>query len=165
MGVSTIDGTLEEAVLKRVRRNLRVYERLTFRLNDGTTKSVGKAIVEAPVAEKLLPGTRGRFYLYTAIDHRGVHGVRDEAGQATFAYPTNNEKAMLVIMPLMLLWVLVGIFLLGGLPILATIVLLISVPAYFLYRNTRVEAQRQFDADSAYRTPSPNVGAEATAGA
>lgn len=166
MGVSTIDGTLEEAVLKRVRRNMRVYERLTFRLRDGTSKSVAKAIVDEKVADKLLPGTSGRFYLYTAIDHRGVHGVRDAAGQATFAYPKNNEKALLIVIPLMALWVVAALVLAGGIPIWPSLVLIISVPAYFLYRNTRVQATRQFDSDTGYSAaPSTALAAEPAVGA
>ena len=162
MGVSTIDGTLEEAVLKRVRRNLRIYERLTFRLADGTTRSVAKAIVDAPVAERLVPGTSGRFYLYTAIDHRGVHGVRDAQGNAACSYPTNNEKALLVVTPIMLLMIVVMLVVRGGLMILPTLVLLISIPFFFVYRNTRLEARRQFEADSGYAPPAALGAAPAT---
>ena len=168
MGVSTIDGTLEEAVLKRVRRNLRVYERLTFRLRDGTTKSVGKSIVDAPVAERLVPGTSGRFYLFTAIDHRGVHGIRDSAGQSVFGFPTNNEKATLWIIPVML--VLIALMLMiERIPGLAVLALIISVPAYFFYRHTRLEATKQFEADAAFRAPASSTtappAAEPAAGA
>lgn len=161
MGVSTIDGTLEEAVLKRVRRNIRIYERLTFRLRDGSSKSVAKAVVDAPVAEKLLPGTSGRFYLYTAIDHRGVHGVRSDSGGSVFGYPKNNEKIMLVMIPLLTLWVGAALIFLGGIPILPSIILVLSVPFFFLYRNTRLQAQRQFDSDSGYApaaAPPPLAG-------
>ena len=163
MGVSTIDGTLEEAVLKRVRRNLRVYERLTFRLADGTTRSIAKPIVDQALAAHLMPGTSGRFYLYTAIDHRGIHGVRDAEGRAAFSYPTNNEKALLIVMPILLLWIVVALVLQGGIPIFGTLVLVISLPFYFLYRKTRMEARRQFETDTAYR-PSSAPLAEQAAG-
>ena len=52
-----------------------------FRLDDGSTKTWAKAVVMNNVADLLKPGTRGRFYLYTAIDHRGVHGVRTDDGR------------------------------------------------------------------------------------
>ena len=157
MGVSTIDGTLEEAVLKRVRRNLRVYERLTFRLHDGTAKSIAKAVVDGPVAEKLLPGTSGRFYLYTAIDHRGVHGIRDSSGQATFAYPMNNEKAMLVVIPMMVVMIAL-LLMIDKIQGLAVIVLLISIPGYFFYRNTRIQATKQFQGDTGYSAGAAGAG-------
>ena len=69
MGVSTIDCTLEEVHLKTARRNVRVYKQLKFRLTDGRERTVVKAIVDAEVAEALLPGTSGRFYLFQQIDH------------------------------------------------------------------------------------------------
>ena len=165
MGVSTIDGTLEEAVLKRVRRNIRVFERLTFRLRDGTTKSVAKAVVDAPVAERLVPGTSGRFYLYTAIDHRGVHGVRADDGQSVYGYPKNNEKIMLVMIPLLTAWVAAALVFLGGIPILPSIILVLSVPFYFIYRNTRLQAQRQYEGDSAPPSAAPPLAAEPAVGA
>ena len=166
MAVSTIDGTLEEAVLKRVRRNLRVYERLTFRQRDGTTKSIAKAVVDAPVAEKLLPGTSGRFYLYTAIDHRGVHGIRDSSGQSVFSYPMNNEKAMMIIIPLMVVMIAL-LLMIGKISGLSLIALLISIPGYFFYRNTRIQATKQFQADSGYGggAQGPGLTAEPAAGA
>lgn len=165
MGVSTIDGTLEEAVLKRVRRNIRIFERLTFRLRDGTTKSVAKAVVDAPVADRLVPGTSGRFYLYTAVDHRGVHGVRADDGQSVFGYPKNNEKIMLVMIPLLTVWILIGIAMIQDAPLLPTILLLLSIPFYFLYRSTRLQAQRQYEADSARAPSAPPLAAEPAVGA
>lgn len=166
MGVSTIDGTLEEAVLKRVRRNLRVYERLTFRLRDGTTKSVAKAVVDGPVADKLLPGTSGRFYLFTAIDHRGIHGIRDASGREVFSFPGNNEKAMLFIIPVMVVMIAL-MLLIDRLHWLAILTLIISIPGYFFYRNTRIQATRQFQADSGYGggTQGPGLTPEPAAGA
>ena len=38
------------------------------------------------------PGTSGRFYLYTAIDHRGIHGVRDDEGRSAFAFPRSTKR-------------------------------------------------------------------------
>ncbi|HEV2866065.1 MAG TPA: hypothetical protein VGX37_06085 [Allosphingosinicella sp.] len=163
MAVYTIDGTLEEAVLKRVRRNLRVYERLTFRQRDGTTKSIAKAVVDARVAERLLPGTSGRFYLYTAIDHRGVHGIRDDSGRAIFGYPMNNEKAMIWTIPIMVVMIAL-LMMVGKIPLLAVLALIISVPAFFFYRRTRMEATKQFQGDSGYAA-SPGAAAEPVLGA
>jgi hypothetical protein len=97
MAVSYIDGTLEQAELKRAPLNLRIYKQLTFRLRDGRERTILKAIVDAKVAALLEPGVSGRFYLFTAPDHRGVHGIRDDQGRAVFAFPRNNERAMLIV--------------------------------------------------------------------
>ena len=39
MGVSIIEGTVESANLKRARRNVRVYDPIVFKLDDGSTKT------------------------------------------------------------------------------------------------------------------------------
>ena len=48
------------------------------------------------VADALKPGTRGRFYLYTAIDHRGIHGVRTADGREIYGFGKQNEIISLV---------------------------------------------------------------------
>jgi hypothetical protein len=60
MATSTIDGTVEEAVLKRRRNQGSFYERIKFRLDDGSTRTWAKAHVMNNVADLLVPGTRGR---------------------------------------------------------------------------------------------------------
>jgi hypothetical protein len=147
MAVSTIDGTLESAVLKRVRGKVRVYERLTFKLADGSAKSIAKAIVHQDVAAALVPGTTGRFYLFTTIDQRGVHGVRDDKGHSVFAYSKMNETAMLWTTGISVLLVLIWL-LQDKLSILGVILFVLSIPGYFLYRKVRLEAERQFQADN-----------------
>jgi hypothetical protein len=146
MATSIIDGTLEAADLKRVRGKTRVYSSLTFRLRDGSPKSIAKAIVHEDVAALLEPGTSGRFYLYTAIDHRGIHGVRDDRGRSAFAVSRVNEYAMLWTMVVGA--VLIGLYLTDDkISIWGVLCIVLGVPLYFLYRNTRTEATRQYERD------------------
>lgn len=146
MATSIIDGTLEAADLKRVRGKTRVYSSLTFRLRDGSPKSIAKAIVHEDVAALLEPGTSGRFYLYTAIDHRGMHGVRDDRGRSVFAISKVNEYAMLWTMVIGI--VLVGLYLTDDkISIWGLLCIVLGVPLYFLYRQTRAEATRQYERD------------------
>jgi len=148
MAVSTIDGTLEEVVLKKVRGKNRIYERLTFRLADGGTKSLAKSIVHQDLGPLIEPGISGRFYLYTAIDHRGIHGVRASDGREGFVFGKANETAML-------LTVVVGIALIAvnlamdRLSIWGVLLIILGIPGYFLYRSTRVQATRQYEGDGA----------------
>lgn len=148
MAVSTIDGTLEAAELKKVRQNARIYSRLTFRLRDGSQKTVEKAIVDAKVAERLEPGVSGRFYLYQAIDHRGVHGVREDGGRTAFAYSKLNERAMLVTAVVGLVIGFLYVSVLDRFSLWSPILIALGGIGYFLYRNTRLEAERQFAADN-----------------
>ena len=148
MAVSIIDVTIEAMVLKKVRQNVRVYETITFRLDGGGSQSVAKAIVEGKVAERLEPGVGGRFYLYKAIDHRGIHGLRDKEGRAVFGYSSMNERAMLVAITIGLVLTILYVALLDKLSLWGPLLVVLGVPGYFLYRGTRVEAESQFRADN-----------------
>jgi hypothetical protein len=156
MGVSILDGTIEEAVLKRSIRNIRVFHHVRFRLRDGGTKSIAKPVVDASVAHLLQPGASGRFYLYTSIDQRGIHGVRADHGHAAFGFPKNNEIAMLVVLIINLVWVGITLGTLAAAPILGTILVLLSGPYYLYLNKLRHDAKRQFDGDSHY-APAPSA--------
>jgi hypothetical protein len=150
MGVSVIDGTIEEVVLRRRRKLGSVYDRVVFRLDDGSTKTWGKSVVWNEVADHLKPGLRGRFYLYTAIDHRGIHGIRTAGGQEVYGFGKVNEIVSIVIFVTMALLVAISVATMGDAPLLATILLVLSIPMYILYRGTRVQAERQFRADTGF---------------
>ncbi|HEX8643025.1 MAG TPA: hypothetical protein VF702_03835 [Allosphingosinicella sp.] len=161
MGTRTIDGTLEAVWLKRRRAGAAVYDRMQFRLADGRAVTVGKSVVGAAVADRLVPGTSGRFYLYEAIDHKGLHGVRDASGGAVYAFPTVNETAMAVVASLNLAWLAASVALADKVPLLPLFVTLIAVPGYFLYRATRMAARRQFENDAGYQAAAADSAAAA----
>lgn len=163
MGVSTIDGTIESIELGRKALKVRIFKRITIKLPDGTSRSLGKSLVHEDLAEHLQPGTSGRFYTFTAIDHRGVHGIRGADGLELLAFPRNNEVLMLFTIALLALWMTVAQVTSGGVPVLALILMVLSIPAYFLYRATRSEAERQFRVDAA-PAPAP-AAAEPAVGA
>ena len=165
MGVSIVDGTIEEAVPGRKAMGVRFFKRIVFRLADGGTKTVLKPIVHSQLAGHLQPGTSGRFYLYAAIDHRGLHGLRDDKGHALMHFPRNNEIGSLIAALLMGLWVGAALVSVGGIPILPGILVVLSVPAFFLYRNTRIEAERQFARDQDPAKPTPAAAPEPAVGA
>ena len=153
MATTIIDGTIEEAVIKRRRKLGSVFTRILFRLDDGTTKTWAKAVAANDVADALKPGTRGRFYLYTAMDHRGIHGLRTADGREIYGFGKQNEIVSLVIFVVSALTVGLSVMALGDAPLLAAILLVLSVPMYFLYRRTRVQAEGQFQGDAGYRPP------------
>ena len=152
MGVSIVDGTIEEAVLKKARSNLRIYQYIKFRLPGGETMTVAKPIVDQSVAALLEPGTSGRFYLFTQIDHRGIHGVRTSDGREVGHFPKNNEKGMIFvgIAGLVMLAVSFAIDRING---WGLICVLLGFPGYVLYRSTRSIAERQFAEDGNRRVP------------
>lgn len=157
MAVSTIDGTVEEAVLKRRRNQGSVYDRIKFRLDDGSTKTWTKAIVMNDVAALLAPGTRGRFYTFTAIDLRGISGVRTDDGREASGIARTNEYIGLAMVVIMGLITIVSVTAFDEVRILPLVLLVLGLPMYLLSRQTRVDAEKQFAADAGYRPP-PRVG-------
>ena len=158
MTASVIDGVVEEAVLLRRRSQGSVYELVKFRLDDGSTRVWAKAIAMNNIAELLLPGTRGRFYLFSAIDHRGISGVRAEDGREAFGMARVNEYVGIGLFAFNLLLVIFYATVMkndvsGFARTLAIILMLAGIPLFLLYRNTRVEAEKAFRADAGYRPP------------
>ena len=96
MSTSIIDGTIEEATFKRAFVKMQVWGLLVFRLRDGSTRTLDKVIIESSLAPYITPGNSGRFYCYAAIDHRGIHGVRTDQGEAHYAFARNNEIVSLI---------------------------------------------------------------------
>ena len=153
MSVAAIDGTLEAANLKRRVRNISVYDSLVIRRDGGGEERLGKTMVSNQVADSLEPGTRGRFYTYASIDHKGMHGVRTADGKAVYDFPQNNEKIMLVVLALNLVWLVGGILYDGRARYFPLALVVLAAVVYPLYRKTRLEARRQFDADSSATIP------------
>lgn len=151
MATSTIDGTVEEAVLKRRRSQGGFYERIKFRLDDGSTKTWAKAHVMNNVGDLLVPGTRGRFYLFTAIDHRGVSGVRTDDGKEAFGISKVNEYAGIGIVIGMLFLTVLNIAMFDRVSIIALVLIVLGVPMFFLYRQNRLDAEKAYNADAGFR--------------
>jgi hypothetical protein len=153
MAQSRIDGTVEEAVLRRRRSQGSFYDSIKFRLDDGSTKTWTKAHVMNAVGDLLTPGTRGRFYLFTAIDHRGVSGIRTDDGREAFGVATLNEKVGIWLVIINILLTILYITVLNGISVLALILIVLGVPMFFLYRQNRLDAEKAFRDDAGYRPP------------
>ena len=153
MSVAAINGTLEAANLKRKVRNISVYDSIVIRRDDGSEERLGKTMVSNPVADALQPGTRGRFYTYASIDHKGMHGVRAADGKSVFDFPKNNETIALIVLVVNLIWLIGGVLLDGQIRLFPLALTVFGGVIYPLYRNTRMQALRQFEADSAARIP------------
>ena len=151
MATSTVDGMVEEAVLKRRRSQGSFYERIKFRLDDGSTMTWAKAHVMNNVGDLLAPGTRGRFYLYTAIDHRGISGVRAADGRESFGVAKVNETVGLWIVIVNVLLTIMYVTLMDKVSVLALILIVLGVPMFFLYRQNRLDAEKAFNAEAGFR--------------
>lgn len=148
MGVSIIDGEVEAAEVRRKNRKFHIYSTLRFRTADGSSQTIKNAAAANEVAERLVPGSQGRFYVVNSIDHRGVYAVRDASGTTVRKYPGENEKIGLLAIGLgivaMVLYETFG----EGTPILVLLALLLGALAYFFTRRSRIEAEKVFAADN-----------------
>jgi hypothetical protein len=152
MATSTIDGTVEEAVLRRRRNQLSVYESIKFRLDDGSTKTWTKAQVMNNVVPLLAPGTRGRFYLFTGVDNRGVSGVRTDDGREAFGAVKLLEQAWIWALVIAIVLLVLNLAL-SKISFLAVILIVLSGPMYLVTRQNRLDSEKAFAADAGYRPP------------
>lgn len=155
MATSTVDGTVAEAVLKRARGGIAVFDTIRFQLDDGSSRTIKKAVVTQDVADALQPGTAGRFYLYTAFDLKGVHGVRTRDGRAVYGFPGNNQKIFLIMGIVNILWITLRLFADGAIPFLGVALLILAIVGWVLMGKGQREAREQFDADGAYAGIAP----------
>ncbi len=159
MATSTIDGTVEEVVPGRRRGGITVFKSIRFLLDDGSSRTVTKAVVKQSVADELVPGAKGRFYLFKAFDIGGVHGVRTPDGRSIYAFPANNQKLFLVLAILNLLWIAVMIAARGAVPMLGVALLVLAAVGWYFMGKGQTEAQQQFDGDAGYPGPATTSAA------
>lgn len=149
MGTSTVDGTIEAAELKRSARGLSIFNSIRFRLNDGSTRTITKAVAKKAIADELTPGNSARFYLFTGFDLKGVHGIRKSGGAAIYDFPGGNAKLFLIMGIVNLLWITLRVTTQGDIPLLAVALIILAVVGYSLLSKTEREAKQQFERDSA----------------
>lgn len=149
MGTSIIDGTVEDAKLKRARGGVAIFESIQFRLDDGTSRTVKKSVATTAVADHLAPGSSGRFYLFNSFDLKGVHGVRRSDGTAVYGFPgAGNRKLFLIIGVINLAWIVFRLMLDGQLTLLGVGLLILAVVGYVLTGKGANEAKAQFESDT-----------------
>jgi hypothetical protein len=147
---SIVDGVIEDAVPGRRRGGFTVFKSIRFRLDDGSSSDVKKAIVKQPLADEIVAGARGRFYLFEAFDVRGVHGLRTPEGKSLYAFPTSNQTLFLIIGIINLFWIAFTLVVRNGVPLLGVALLVLAVVGWYYMNKGKVAAQRQFDGDTDY---------------
>jgi hypothetical protein len=147
MSTSIVDGTVEEVVPGRRRGAINVFKSIRFQQSDGTSRTVTKAVVNQEVADELVPGAKGRFYLFNAFDIRGIHGVRTSEGREVYAFPTNNQRLFLIAGIVSLAWIILKIAVHSQVPLLGVALLILSAVGWHFMGKGQAEAKRQFDGD------------------
>jgi len=149
VGTSIVDGSIEDAKIKRARAGIAIFEFIQFRLNDGSSRTVKKAVATQAVADQLAPGTSGRFYLFNSFDLKGVHGVRRSDGTAIYGFPGNTNRRLFVFLGLLnLVWIVMRVTLIDGqVPLLGVALLILAVVGYVLMGKGANESKLQFESD------------------
>jgi hypothetical protein len=160
MSTSMIDGTVAEAVTRRSRGGITIFKSIRFDLDDGSSRTVTKAVVKQEVADELVPGAKGRFYQFKAFDISGIHGLRAPDGRAVYGFPGNNQKLFLVLGIVNLLWIAVMIAARGAVPMLGVALLILAALGWYFMGQGQAEAKRQFDGDAGYPGPAAASQAE-----
>ena len=150
MSTSIIDGTLEEAVPGRRRGAITVFKSLRFKLADGSSRTVTKAVVRQPLADELQPGAAGRFYLFKAFDIGGVHGLRTGDGRSVHAFPTSNQTLFLILGAVNLAWIAFKVAVDGQIPLLGVGLAILAAVGWYLMGQGHAEAKRHFEGDAGY---------------
>ena len=148
MSVSAVDGTLETVTVKRKASKVWRLADLRIRQRDGSETVLPSAIATPDVGAALQPGTRGRFYLYKAIDHSGVHAVRPEGGALLANFPRTNETLMAVLFAINMVVVLAMLAIRDGVMWLPIALIPFTAVGWFFYRKTRLEAEAQLAAEA-----------------
>ena len=156
MSTSIIDGTLEDAEPGRRSGAVRVFKSIRFQLADGSSRTVTKAVIKQPLADAIVPDTKGRFYLFSAFDIKGIHGLRAADGQEIFVFPGNNQTIFLIIGLINLAWIALRLFLIDGqIPMLGVALLILAAVGWYFMGKGAAEAKAQFEGDAGHLPTRP----------
>lgn len=92
-----VDGTLVIARLSRSILGGALYKDVTVRSLDGRDEKLGSLMVLSGLKPVMVPGTRGRFYVYDVAGSKGVHGFRSSNGDAYAFFPLRWERLLAII--------------------------------------------------------------------
>jgi hypothetical protein len=153
MGTSIIDGTIEDAQLKRAKAGIAIFSSIRFTLDDGSSRTITKAVLKQAVADEIKPGNRGRFYLFSAFDISGIHGVRLAGGRSAYGFPANNKRLFLIVTIVNILWVVLRIAFDGQVPFLGVGLAILGTVGFIFMSKGEREAKQLYESDGGYVAP------------
>lgn len=145
-----VDGTL---IIARLRRKLpggdSLFDEIIIQKPDGSASTMKSARVSGDVLRNMVPGIRGRFYLFDVAGSKGVAGFRGSDGTTAYRFPTFFEVVMGALVALNIL-VLGARFLIdrsiGFVPLTLAVLTLIMM---LFFTQARIASRHRFDQDSA----------------
>lgn len=150
MGTSIVDGTIESIEAGRKNKRIAVFKTIVFRETGGETRTIKKAVVTGNLMDQIVPGNSGRFYLFTAFDIKGIHGLRKADGTALFDYPgKTNIKIFIGLIIISLLLIALRVSTGDGVPLLSVLLICLGVFGWYATSKSARETREQFESDAA----------------
>jgi hypothetical protein len=150
MSVSMFDAMVEAAHPGRSRAELSTFERIRFRLLDGSVRTIENAVACPAIADQLRPGNKARFYVFEGLERRGVHGVRYANGWVLYDFPDTNAKILRLLSGVSLGWILLNLIIEHEISLIGFAVLVLTTGAYALLKQTQREAEWQVGSDYSF---------------
>jgi hypothetical protein len=152
-----LDGTLVVAKLKRRLIGGAVYSDVTVRREDGTHRNIGTIMALDEMKPAMVPGARGRFYLYDVLGTKGIHAIRPVGGKAQAYFPYRWDLIFNVMGALNLFMALGWWLLAGSFALFATLLGLLCLAMGALFLRTRISAMRAYRADDPHAPTSSEL--------
>lgn len=125
-----------------------VYGEVLLRTPEGITHILPRAQVGGKLRALVKPGANGRFYLFEAIGICGLFGFRSVSGISVHHWPGENAEIYAVLLAANLGWMLVTLWVDGGVsPLLCAGTLGVFLRLHFLRKAART-ARALFDAEA-----------------
>jgi hypothetical protein len=147
MAVEVLDGSIEAAEPKSLKRTYAVFDTLRFRDRSGTERTLKNICTGGDITDIIRKGGIGRFYVSSGGGQTGIHGVRLDNGKEAYAHYTNMEMIVLLGIAAGIAAFVVGLVT-GEMMLLPVIIGVLLIGAYAFMRNIRVSGKQQYDADA-----------------
>lgn len=142
-----IDGMIAVAQLKRNLVNGAVYRDVAIRNDDGDVRRIGTMMISTDMKPAMIPGSRGRFYVYDVLGTKGLYGFRPLGGPAHARFPRRWEMLGYGLGILNILLVIALFLLDGRISILSSLFGTVGIAMGVTFTGTRLAAMRAWHVD------------------
>lgn len=149
MAIEVVDGTLEPAQPRSIKRGYGRFDGLRIRTADGQVRDFPKVATGEPVTAEAIRGGEGRFYFTTADGPLGLFGVRRPDGSSYYAHFSNVETLILIVGLLGSLGTTARFGFGVDFPLLAAVLGPLLLLGWIYLDGKRRKAKRAFDAENA----------------
>ena len=149
MGIEIVEGVLDPAQPKRIKRGYALFPELAITTPSGERRAFAKVATGEPVTSEVLAGGAGRFCFQRSGGALGLVGVRRPDGQAAFGYFTNIVGILTVVGVLGTLFTVARFgFAVEGLPLTPAVLGPLLLAGAWYINSQKQAARRAFEDDA-----------------